>query len=171
MKKTTLSSKKCIAAQNTFASAIKSLRVKLGETQESMARLVRITLRGYLAWERAEAEPRGRHLLRLIQICPDVETRATLGLDPYVSPTDGLPTTPGNRISGESTKGIEDRETAHRGIELLFEGTQKGSGVASEQLTRFAREILRAAGDAGRLTARDPAERRQKAVAPRKKQR
>ena len=171
MKKTTLSSKKCIAVQNTFASAIKSLRVKLGETQESMARLVRITLRGYLAWERAEAEPRGRHLLRLIQICPDVETRATLGLDPYVSPTDGLPTTPGNRISGESTKGIEDRETAHRGIELLFEGTQKGSGVASEQLTRFAREILRAAGDAGRLTARDPAERRQKAVAPRKKQR
>jgi len=171
MKKTALSSKKCIAAQNTFSSAIKSLRVKLGETQESMARLVRITLRGYLAWERAEAEPRGRHLLRLIQICPDAETRASLGLEPYVSLTERLPMGRGNRISGESTKGIEDRETAHRGIELLFEGTQKGSGVASEQLARFAREILRVAGDAGRLTARDPAERRRKAVAPRKKQR
>jgi hypothetical protein len=42
---------------------------------------------------------------------------------------------------------IRHRETAYRGIELLFERALAGSAVACEQLARFAREILHEAGD------------------------
>jgi DNA-binding transcriptional regulator YiaG len=147
MKKTALSSKKRIAEQKTFSSAIKSLRSRLGKTQEVMARLVGITLRGYLAWERAEAEPRGRHLLRLIQVCPDAEARASLGLEIYPPTVEGAAANVSKPISGENMERISHRETAHRGIELLFEHALEGSNLASEHLARFARELLRTAGD------------------------
>jgi len=42
---------------------------------------------------------------------------------------------------------IRHRETAYRGIELLFERALADSAVACEQLARFAREILHEAGD------------------------
>lgn len=58
-----------------IASAIRSLRDSLDQTQEGMARLIGCTLSGYQKWELGVAVPSGDWLIKMIRLCPDEDCR------------------------------------------------------------------------------------------------
>src|SRR6516164_7091284 len=62
-----------------LADAIRLLRSKLGESQEGMARRLGCSTSGYGKWERGVVAPRGRVMIKMLQLCPDQETRAAFG--------------------------------------------------------------------------------------------
>jgi len=160
MKKTALSSEKCIAPQNSFQAAIKSIRHKIVNlagkilSQEAFAHRIGVTTRAYADWEAGKNQPRAKNFLRIIEICPDVESYAALGLNPAGFRPKGVPTESAIEGSGDEPDLLSHRDTAHQGIELLFENAKAGSGFALEKLAGFAGEILRATGDAEQLSRR-----------------
>ena len=59
-----------------LSEAIRLLRSKLGESQEGMARKLGCSTSGYTKWERGVAVPRGQVTIKMLQMCPDEESRA-----------------------------------------------------------------------------------------------
>ena len=62
-----------------LADAIRLLRSKLGESQEGMARRLGCSTSGYAKWERGVVAPRGEVTIKMLQMCPDGESRAAFG--------------------------------------------------------------------------------------------
>lgn len=67
--------------------AIRSLRDKIGETQEGMARLLGCTLSGFRKWESGVSLPGGGFLIRMLQMCPDAASLASFGVEDKYSTT------------------------------------------------------------------------------------
>lgn len=65
-----------------IGAAIFALRERLGETQEGMARHLNCTLSGFRKWESGVAIPGGAYLIKMLQMCPDQETRSLFGIEP-----------------------------------------------------------------------------------------
>ncbi len=55
--------------------AIRGLREALGRTPEIMAKILGCSLPAYLKWEAGALNPGGEWLIRMLQICPNEETR------------------------------------------------------------------------------------------------
>lgn len=58
-----------------MASAIRGLRLALGKAPETMAQLIGCSSAGYEKWEQGTVAPSAQWLLRMLQLCPDEETR------------------------------------------------------------------------------------------------
>lgn len=58
-----------------LAAALRGLREALGRSPEVMARLLGCSLPAYQKWELGTATPGGEWLVRMLQLCPDEETR------------------------------------------------------------------------------------------------
>jgi DNA-binding XRE family transcriptional regulator len=64
-----------------LAAAISGLRNRLGRTQEGMARDLGVPLSSYVRWEKARSEPGGIILVKMLQLCPDLDSLRTFGVD------------------------------------------------------------------------------------------
>ncbi len=65
-----------------LSTAIESLRKRLGETQEGMAR--RLGCRSvytYIRWEKGRVEPPATWVIKMMELCPDAATREQFLLD------------------------------------------------------------------------------------------
>jgi transcriptional regulator with XRE-family HTH domain len=71
--------KELFRAHMALSDAIRLLRSKLGESQEGMARRLGCSTSGYTKWERGVAAPRGEVTIKMLQMCPDDESRAAFG--------------------------------------------------------------------------------------------
>src|SRR6266566_1254585 len=65
-----------------LAEAVLGLQRALGETQEGMARKLGCTLGAYSKWVRGDRTPSGDWLIKMLQLCPDEDTRAAFGVTP-----------------------------------------------------------------------------------------
>jgi transcriptional regulator with XRE-family HTH domain len=64
-----------------LSEAIRNLRQALGETQDNMARRLGYPLGSYVRWEKGRAEPGGRALIKILNLCPDLETLRAFGVN------------------------------------------------------------------------------------------
>lgn len=61
--------------ETDLAAAVRGLREALGRSQEVMASIIGCSLPSYQKWETGAAAPGGEWLIRLLQLCPNEETR------------------------------------------------------------------------------------------------
>jgi transcriptional regulator with XRE-family HTH domain len=129
-----------------IASAIKALRKKLRETQAGMARLLGVSLRSYDRWEAGDTNPRGDVLIRMIDLCPDDETRSLFrsaaALDPALVSRNRLqrPLTcnrPADRLR------MRLRDSCLQAIRIIYEAAVLGSAAADDALRTYADDLSR----------------------------
>ena len=142
-----------------LATAIRTLRRKLGETQEGMARRLGCTLSGYIQWEKGRRIPGGDWLLRLMALCPDEEARNLFErpIDNFRKQVEGLPSQVRGVTSTSSTTPLQRRQAraiAREAIDILYEIGQAGFRPADQKLKYFADELSRVAGDFSRAFPR-----------------
>jgi transcriptional regulator with XRE-family HTH domain len=140
----------------TLPTAIRELRQALGVTQEGMARRLGCTLSGYIQWEKGRRVPGGEWLLKLMALCPDVETRslfeAAVNTFRSVSPAPAAPpATPVRSSSTTPTQRKQARTMCRQAIDILFELGEAGYRPADQKLRQFADELNRVAGDFSRV--------------------
>jgi len=142
-----------------LATAIRTLRRRLGETQEGMARLLGCTLSGYIQWEKGRRIPGGEWLLKLMALCPDEEARGFFErpIDSFRKQVEGIP----SRVRGAAATGSttpqqrrQARAIAREAIDILYEIGQAGFRPADQKLKYFADELNRVAGDFSRAFPR-----------------
>jgi transcriptional regulator with XRE-family HTH domain len=123
-----------------LSEAIRLLRSKLGESQEGMARKLGCSTSGYTKWERGVAVPRGQVTIRMLQMCPDEESRAafesaTGGVDHVEAPAFlAQMKTVGYRTEAADTELIDNTTGAKTALEALFQAARAGDQKARELL-------------------------------------
>lgn len=132
-----------------FREAISALQRALRETQEGMARRLGCTLGAYAKWVRGERSPQGKWLLKLLSLCPGPKERARFGLDSYPRTGPGYSGS-GSEGNTEDLERARARETAHRGIEVLFGRALRGSKHAEKNLRNVAETLQRLSRGAAR---------------------
>jgi DNA-binding XRE family transcriptional regulator len=132
-----------------FSTAVRVLRGRLGETQASMARLVGVSLRTYDRWEAGDASPRGTILVKLLDLCPDDDTRSL-----FRGPSSSLPPDSSRswtvvprlrRTNSTDRLRIRLRNSCLEAIRVIYEAAALGSAAADEKLRTYADEINRTA--------------------------
>lgn len=133
------------------ASAICGLRRALGKTPETMAQLIGCTSAGYEKWEQGTATPGAQWLLRILQLCPDEETRNAFRI--RAERRSQARGTVRERVSADEAPSplagaghAECRDLAHRAIDLLHASAQAGDEAAGARLRWFAQNLQGAAG-------------------------
>jgi DNA-binding XRE family transcriptional regulator len=131
-----------------ISAAIKALRIKLGETHGSMARLVGTSLRTYDRWEAGDAIPRGDMLVKFLALCPDEETRSLFDdAGSSGSKVSGQhPVSPRLRRCGPGDRlRMGFRNSCLASIEIIYESAVLGSQAAEEKLRNYVTELNREA--------------------------
>jgi transcriptional regulator with XRE-family HTH domain len=161
-----------------FPAGLKTLRGKLGLTQEGMALRLGASLGTYRKWEAGAFNPSGPWLIKILQACPDEEARVLLGAPPapaaltanHPSPpsvirTDlrssidhrplpnGQPSEP--PLPTRSTLMARYRNVCIEDIELLYELARGGSDVARDHLQSIAEVVSRRVGSLTRADLHD----------------
>jgi transcriptional regulator with XRE-family HTH domain len=137
------------------ASAIRGLRLALGRTPESMAQLIGCSAAGYEKWELGAATPCAQWLLRILQLCPDEETRNAFRIraerraKPRGTSDESAAAAP-SAAPARATP-AEYRDLAHRSIDLLCASAESGDEAAGARLRWFAVNIHGASDYFGRL--------------------
>jgi DNA-binding XRE family transcriptional regulator len=153
-----------------FSVGLKTLRGKLGLTQEGMALRLGASLGTYRKWEAGAFNPSGPWLIKILAACPDAETRLLLGAPP------ALPALPANHPSQpssidhrplpngqpsepplptRSTLMARYRNVCIEDIELLYELARGGSDVARDHLQSIAEVVSRRVGSLTRADLHD----------------
>lgn len=128
-----------------FSGAILSLRRRLGETQEGMARRLGCNLRAYQRWERGTNAPRAQWLVKIRLLCPDEETRGLFDAAPAASSSE-LERRPPVKMSGKMARLIRVRNAAIELIKVLAESAAEGSPKAMADLKHITGQLVRVAG-------------------------
>ncbi len=139
-----------------ISDAIKSLRDRLGETQEGMARRLGCPLSSYVRWEKGRSEPGGMWVLAMLSLCPDADCLRAFGLaaQPLKSPILSLKSL-GARGLGEPVKkdgrqGVDfDLGQCRTALAIIADCACAGSRAAREVLRSEAERLARVA-DAAR---------------------
>lgn len=141
--------------------AVSSLRERLQITQQELAARVGCSLSAVQFWESGRSTPRGYRLRRLLELCPDAETRALFTTAPPGAPaTDvsrGKQTPPGQaelerrylnpaflRSLPPDTRTLY-KETVENILQLSAM-KMKGNKVAADGLHLLAESIIQMAG-------------------------
>lgn len=141
--------------QAPLAGGIRALRNILGETQETMARRLEVSLSGYKFWESGDRTPRGRSLEKLLALCPDDNARRALfGLEPAAEEAAPISRTKSAPLSREEAARHEARATATTAIQILFDLAEKGSRAAHQELLDLADRASKRAGDLSQSKSR-----------------
>jgi len=153
-----------------FAAALKTLRERLGLTQEGMAQRLGASVGTYRKWEAGAFNPSGHWVIKIQQVCPDEETRALFSAPPPLAPGAG-PAAPWPAYPPEppvptrATLMMNYRNVCVAGIELLYELARGGSRRASTHLHGIAEVVSRMVGE---LTRADLDDATRNAIAPSK---
>jgi len=141
--------------------AVSSLRTKLGITQQELAARVGCSLSAVQFWEAGRSSPRGYRLRRLIELCPDPDTRALFL--PAASSRRSSVTGPKSKSTGCTNEleryhldpaflyslPVETRTLYHdtvKNVLALTSMKMQGSQVAAEGLRLLAETIAQIAG-------------------------
>ena len=128
--------------------AIRGLRESLGRSPEVMATILGCSLPAYLKWEAGSMTPDGEWLIRMLQICPNEETRNTFRIraERRAAPRSRRLETslPG---SGQlsSAERQHFRQSARDALDTLSECGQAGLEAADARLRYFAENLQSAA--------------------------
>jgi transcriptional regulator with XRE-family HTH domain len=140
--------------------AVSSLRDKLGITQQELAARVGCSLSAVQFWEAGRSSPRGYRLRRLLELCPDEETRSlfTTALPKAAPPAVPRKTQlPGQAelersyLDPEFLRSLpaETRSLYQETVENILELSamkMQGDQVAAEGLHLLAESIIQTAG-------------------------
>jgi transcriptional regulator with XRE-family HTH domain len=141
--------------------AVSSLRDKLRITQQELAAQVGCSLSAVQFWEAGRSSPRGYRLRRLLELCPDPETRALFtAAPPETPPLETPPPKPKPPGQAELERRYLDpaflrslpaetralyKETVENILQLSAM-KMKGNKVAAEGLHLLAESIIQMAG-------------------------
>jgi DNA-binding XRE family transcriptional regulator len=145
----------------TFSTAVRALRDRLGETQANMARLLGVSLRTYDRWEAGDACPRSGILVKLLDLCPDDHVRSLFrasasSLPPEASPKWSTLSRPKHTNSADRLR-MRLRNSCLEAIRIIYEAAVLGSSAADEKLRTYADELNRNAA----ILAKDPVKQHQ----------
>jgi len=125
--------------------AIVGLREALGKSQESMARILGCSLPAYQKWELGSLVPSAEWLLRMLQLCPDEETRNAFRIRPERRSA-GRPRQSLSQKPPLDTAGRQRfRNVALQAVDSIFECGERGNQAADLRLTDFADRLQEAA--------------------------
>ncbi len=130
-----------------LAAAIRNLRQALGRSPEIMAQILGCSLPAYQKWERGDLIPSGDWLIRLLQLCPNEETR--MGFRIRAERRSAPREKPENTLRKEeplsSAARRQYREMALHAIETIYECGDAGIQAADRRLQDFAQNLMGAA--------------------------
>lgn len=134
-------------SETDLAAAVRGLREALGRSPEVMASMTGCSVPAYRKWETGAATPGGEWLIRLLQLCPDEETRNAFRIRserravPHNRPKPAPPLTA--PLSREER--ARHRSAAHRAIDEISECGEAGIVAADSRLRDFAENLQGAA--------------------------
>jgi transcriptional regulator with XRE-family HTH domain len=129
-----------------LASAVRGLREALGRSAEVMARILGCSLPAYQKWELGSAIPSGEWLLRMLQLCPDEETRNAFRI--RAERRGAAREKSEMQRTGRLTQEERQRtwRVAREAVDALYECGGAGVEAADNRLLDFA-ENMRSAAD------------------------
>jgi hypothetical protein len=134
--------------ETDLAVAIRGLREALGRSPEVMAQMVGCGLPAYQKWELGSAMPGGDWLLRLLQLCPNEETRNAFRIRAerrnVPRPPVGGATACAGGFDPESRRRVW--EAARHALDTIYECADAGIQAADVRLVEFAEHLQGAAG-------------------------
>lgn len=113
-----------------------------------MARRLGVSLRTYDRWEAGSTVPRGDILLKIIDLCPDDDTRS---LFRSARPSErnpsgkGVAAIPVRRFNASDRLRMRLRNSCLEAIRIIYESAVLGSAAADEKLRSYAGELNRTA--------------------------
>jgi transcriptional regulator with XRE-family HTH domain len=133
--------------ETDLAAAIKGLRQALGRSPEVMAAILGCSLPAYQKWEIGSAIPAGEWLIKLLQLCPDEETRNAFRIRAERRTALREPSRNGDRpmelLNEEERRQL--RASAREAIETLYECGNSGLQAADVRLAEFVENLQGAA--------------------------
>ena len=112
-----------------------------------MAAILGCTAAGYEKWEQGAAQPSAEWLLRLLQLCPDEETRNAFRIraERRSRPRD-VSAAGSQEVAERAPADLQTcRDAAHSAIDTLFTCAEAGDERAGERLRQFAENLRGAA--------------------------
>ena len=125
--------------------AILGLREALGKSQESMARIVGCSLPAYQKWELGSLVPNAEWLVRMLQLCPDEETRNAFRIRPERRSAGRPKQFLSQKLPLDAAERQRFRDLAQQAIDTIFECGQAGNQAADLRLRDFADSLQVAA--------------------------
>jgi transcriptional regulator with XRE-family HTH domain len=141
-----------------FPAGLKTMRERLGLTQEAMALRLGASVGTYRKWEAGSFNPSGPWLVKILEACPDDQTRALLGAPPPPKPNHTVPPPANPQEPPLPTRGtlmVRYRNVCIEGIELLYDLARGGSNVARDHLHSIAEVVTRMVGNLTRAELDD----------------
>jgi transcriptional regulator with XRE-family HTH domain len=131
--------------ESDLGAAIRGLRQALGRSPEVMARMLGCSLPAYQKWELGTVMPGGEWLIRLLQLCPDEETRNAFRI--RAERRSATREVPGLKCTPPLT--AEERRQAWRAareaIDVIYQCGEAGTQNADSRLVEFAENLQGAA--------------------------
>ncbi len=127
--------------------AIRGLREALGRSPEVMAKILGCSLPAYLKWEAGSLTPGGEWLIRMLQICPNEETRNSFRIraERRAAPRPKPETSLLESGPISSVERQRYRQAAQEAVDAIAECGQAGTQGADARLRDFAVNLQSAA--------------------------
>jgi len=125
--------------------AIQGLRGALGKSQQGMAKLLGCSLPAYQKWELGILAPDAQWLLRMLQLCPDEQTRNAFRIRPERRSTPRERAAAPIRLPMSSAERASYRERAHQAVDTICQCGEAGDQGADLRLALFADSLHDAA--------------------------
>jgi transcriptional regulator with XRE-family HTH domain len=123
--------------------AIRGLRQALGRSPDVMAQILGCSLPAYQKWELGSVVPGGEWLIRLLQLCPDEETRNAFRIraERRSAARDGRSATLKRIASLSAEERRESWQAAREAIDKIYECGEAGVQEADARLVEFAENL------------------------------
>lgn len=148
MLKNALSREKFRPREAPFRAGLRSLRARLGDRQEDMARRLSVPYNTYVRWETGTHTPRSRQLEKILALCPDEESRANFGAHFAAVDMIGARSETPQPTKPEDVRKLRARNMAMQAVQILYEQALKGDGYADSMLAKAADDLNERAGKA-----------------------
>ncbi|MGH9453140.1 MAG: helix-turn-helix domain-containing protein [Terriglobia bacterium] len=132
-------------SETDIAAAIRGMREALGRSQEVMARMLGCSLPAYQKWELGTLVPSAEWLIKLLQLCPNEDTRNAFRIrsERRSSHREKIDPHPTSMLSPEERR--QYRGMAREAVEIMFECGEDGVAAADIRLRDFALNMDQAA--------------------------
>lgn len=136
-----------------LAAAVYGLREALGRSPEVMAQILGCALPAYQKWEMGSAVPDGEWLIRMLQLCPNEETRNAFRIraERRAAPREKPKGELVRQASLPAASRDRCRQVAHHAVDALYECGEAGIEAADKRLAEFAGNLREAAEYYGAL--------------------